>query len=246
MQECMCACINTHTIHTIVYDSYSNSLSLKCCPLYSQILKPSGISRQKWITFTSHAKKNANGFGTKQNTQASHVAHTLQFPHRRFTSHHLGCIMKAEGGNLRQALKKTFNFRGLKSLFFQAEIRLLYPFLYWTFCKIKRYSSKLFDLALVRDGQTLASCCTTPTTQKNAIQDLPNPLTPRKQKTRLPTLEGVIEERKLNRSESCDENDLNSINVWEKGSGVSEFAITVSIWCSWNIFNILKISYCSF
>lgn len=90
-------------------------------------------------------KKNANGFGTKQ-TQASHIAHTLQFPHRRFTSHHLRCIMKAEGGNLRQALKKTFNFRGLKSLFEGGNLSLI-PILYWTFCKIKRYSSKLFDLA---------------------------------------------------------------------------------------------------
>ena len=232
MQECMCACINTHTIHTIVYDSYSNSLSLKCCPLYSQILKPSGIFRQKWITSRSHGKKNANGFGTKQNTQANHIAHTLQFPHRRFTSHHLRCIMKAEGGNLRQALKKTFNFRGLKSLFEGGHLSLI-PILYWTFCKIKRYSSKLFDLALVRDGQTLASCCTTPTTQKNAIQDLPNPLTPLSKKQAANTRGGDWEWN-------------GSWNVWKKGSGVSEFAITVSIWCSWKIFNILKISYCSF
>ncbi len=41
--------------------------------------------------------------------------HSLQLPHRRFTSHHLRSIMKAKGGNLRQALKKTFYFRGLKS-----------------------------------------------------------------------------------------------------------------------------------
>ena len=37
----VCACINTQTIHTIVYDSYSNPTQLEIfCPLYSQILKP--------------------------------------------------------------------------------------------------------------------------------------------------------------------------------------------------------------